>query len=83
MGSPGADELSALLERVTAAVGPDRELDTDICVTLHQYSDDGYASFGRHYPVGYYVVQQGIASAYTASLDAALALVERVLPEAG
>ena len=74
-------DLPALLARVEAAVGPNTMLDVDLCVFLHQYSEQGYERFGRHFPVGYYVAEQGIAPAYTASLDAALALVERVQPD--
>lgn len=73
-------ELASLLARVEEATGPDREIDTDICVALRQYSEEGYARFGRHHPVGYYLAHQGIAPNYTASLDAALGLCERVLP---
>lgn len=57
-------EIEALLERVKAATGPDRELDE----AIRFYFD----------PVG--SVYYSESSAYTASIDAALALVERMLP---
>ena len=58
-------DISELIERVKAATGPDRELDEAI-----RFYFDPKGS--RYYSEN---------SAYTASIDAALALVERVLPE--
>jgi len=65
-------DLTALLERVRSATGPNRELDGYIAILLN----DPLSSFeilgrrGWAYPE------------YTASVDAALALVERMLPGA-
>lgn len=62
-------DLNELLERVSSATGPDRELDRDICIELaiDMATDDG--AVGWKSPPH-----------FTASTDAALALVERVLP---
>jgi hypothetical protein len=68
--------LSELLDKVQAASGPDLELDARIvCAFLpgpsyQSMRDEGYAiaDLAEGHP------------AYTASIDAALALVERVLP---
>jgi hypothetical protein len=61
--------LASLLERVRAAKGPDRQLDRDIQKAL----DIGPTSFTHdefnHWPLH-----------VTASIDASLALVERLLP---
>lgn len=62
-------DVAALIERVRNATGPDRELDRAIQKAL----DIGPTSFTQdefnHWPLR-----------FTASVDAALALVERVLP---
>lgn len=67
-------EVQTLLERVEKATGPDRDLDLDLAVALvpdvvclrhNRYTGDN-ETFTRW--------------EYTASIDAALALVERVLP---
>lgn len=78
-------KLEALLERVEKATGPDRELDAM-----------AFQGFDPHFPEGAMQMHAGFidpanfatgpytsvkAPAYTASIDAALALVERVLPE--
>lgn len=57
-------ELKELIERVKAATGPDRELDEDIRIHFD--------------PVGSVFYSE--SKAYTGSIDAALALVERCLP---
>lgn len=61
--------LEGLIERVTAAQGPDRELDRSI---------------GRAFGVTETTFPQyepgDVMPSYTASIDAALALVERYLP---
>lgn len=81
-------ELEQLLERVKAANGPDRELDHRIWLALEpgvkrkQWSYTHTAS-GRECHVDETRDATGrlvIVPAYTASIDAALALVERVLP---
>lgn len=69
-------DLSALLKRVKESKGPDRELDRDIA-----------AAFGKpHGPYEFvsgrsFVSTPEQSSAYTASLDASLALVEEILPQ--
>lgn len=74
--------LEELLERVKAATGPDRELDGDIAEALginpkgsfRMRSSPDKAAFG----IGAYSSWK--PDPLTASIDAALALVERVLP---
>lgn len=72
MTSSDSLNLEDLIRRVEAAEGPDRELDKSIARALDQWEAE---------PV------TGIAflcgRPFTASLDAALALCERVLPGAG
>jgi hypothetical protein len=67
--TPGKDVLEGLLERVKEASGPDREIDREIQKAL----DIGPTSFTQdefnHWPLR-----------VTKNVDAALALVERVLP---
>jgi broad specificity phosphatase PhoE len=77
--------LSALLERVEAATGPDRGLDVFIAQAVEKPTDmlngmmfdeaierfpHDLAGIANHWPI----------APYTSSLDAALALVARVLP---
>lgn len=80
-----ADQLSALLARVEAAEGPDRELDARIEAATSPWPEDNTLTFISGSPT--FRVHRGSAVAldnargeYTASLDAALALCERVLP---
>jgi len=77
-------DIAELLERVKAATGPGRELDAAIVLTLEpeafpntvrSVEDDGTIVCG-HY--GAYTFHD--APELTASIDAALALVERALP---
>ncbi len=71
-------EMEALIQRVEAAQGPDRELDAAIWCGLR-----GYISYGQSGGIwGYEMPGLGISSvdvaaipAYTASLDAAVSLV--------
>lgn len=87
-----AVKLSELLERVERAGGLDRELDADIWWVLSHADaercfNNGATGMPRHYPpmlpipsgIGRAGVR-AMAPAFSASLDAALALVERVLP---
>jgi len=77
--------LQDLLERVTAAAGPDRELDCRLFADLLM-RPDGYAVVGFSPGTVAYVeapvttVRYLAAPHYTSSLDSALALVERLLP---
>ena len=71
--APQASALAGLLERVRAATGPDRVLNGDVLMAFGWASDGGIAID----PEGRRVFQIPDA---TLSLDAALALVERVLP---
>lgn len=71
-------KLEALLNRVVKATGPDRELD-------HLVHDQAVEPIGsRMYNTkengGSFIAADVVAPSYTASIDAALALVERVLP---
>jgi hypothetical protein len=63
-------DYASLLEGVKAATGPDRELDDAILSAVGWFDADAPARFGA----------QTIDGRITASLDAALGLVERVLP---
>jgi len=80
-----APELRALLERVEAATGPGRELEIDLCAALFGGSAEGIEEAKRSHrfrstPLG--GLQEPFHSElrnYTASVDAALALVERKL----
>lgn len=83
-------DLQELLARVEKAGGPDRELDARIFCAVNGYTfrshrpDLGPPPTARAY-VAYYEPKNGehpsaYCPAFTASLDAALALVERVLP---
>ena len=77
--------LVDLRERVKKATGPDRELDCDLFVAA---ADSPFVSY---YPECVLAAQAGFTArleiaqipAYTASIDAALALVERMLPGSG
>lgn len=68
-------DLERLLTMVKAATGPDRELDEDILKHLGFHSWAGRMSY-RKSPIW---IDFG-SSEITASIDAALALVERTLP---
>lgn len=63
-----------LVERLEKATGGDREIDLDLMVILHGGPRERYLTdeLGR--------LEFGHQWKFTASLDAALALVERVLP---
>lgn len=69
------NDIDALLERVKAATGPDRELDDAILKSLNIHSWAGRMS----YPELPMWVDFG-PSNITGSIDAALALTQRVLP---
>lgn len=68
-------DLNELLERVRSATGPDRELDADLIKALGCHS---WAGRMRYHDEQMWVDFGG--SNITASIDAALGLVERVLP---
>lgn len=77
MNSDALPDLQPLLARVEAASGPDRELDKALWYklifdpALDKKNDSYLKLIGSPQPL------------FTASLDAALALAERVLPGAG
>lgn len=77
-----SNDLTALLERVRNATGPDRRLNIYLHVLLNNDGRLGdYASVDEY---ANSAIQLGWNTpAYTASVDAALALVERVLPGCG
>jgi len=88
-------DLSALLERVRKATGPDRELDGEIAATLrvgNNLPDWAQNWTGEWRPTiqGFVVLIQDderpgpdfSSPKFTASIDDALALAERVLPGA-
>ena len=80
------DDIASLLAKVKAATGPDRELDfwVETLVANPLTGDEGYtldevtADFRLLGPDG-----MTIGGAYTASIDAALRLVERLYPGEG
>jgi hypothetical protein len=75
-----ADVLRSLRERVEGASGGDRELDADMSSALLdsqvKRKRELLPSYVHHFGDGEWV----LIPAYTASLDAALGLVERCLP---
>lgn len=71
-------ELKELIERVKAATGPDRELDSDLGFTLGWYAN-GYEFYAWAEADGTFVESVN-PKPFTASIDAALALTQRVLP---
>ena len=90
------ETLRALLARVEAATGPDRKIDAAIAVTIDGgpksfTSDDAPDRTRGSYGAGiwftdadnYHVLSKTVrcAALITASIDAAVALIERVLPE--
>ena len=81
-----SEDLTELLSRVETATGSDVRLDGDIAVALGVFRPV-QARHERVFGNSWHVKLTGsvmfMAPAYTASLDAALALVERVLPGAG
>ncbi len=84
-------DLKELLELVENATGPDREIDADLFVALinpewvTSKKDPGFAAADKRsfWPEGkarYITRDCKPAPQYTASIDAAVALVERMLP---
>lgn len=87
-------DVSELIGRIEAATGPDRETDIDLCIALNYLNciDDAPLNLRRAPDdpgwLDYEFVQDGKsvectdeAPALTASIDSALALVERCLPD--
>ena len=70
-------DLPALISRVAAAQGPDREIDFAVGETVL-----GLKRCNEELPAGGLCKEVHEADHYTASLDAAVAMVERVLPNA-
>jgi hypothetical protein len=84
-----ASELSELLERVKAATGPDKILDRDILCVIDGWAYEKRARDRQPWmygPKGERRDPPGVgvfgAPRCSASIDAALALTERMLPEA-
>ena len=77
--------LSSLIERLEKASGPDREIDALIFVAVD--ARDPALRVARSTPLGWYVEAGDdedrplLQPEYTKSLDAALALCERALPD--
>lgn len=67
-------DFAGLLARVREAKGPDRQIDADV----FEYVDPDFPSLPATFGTGAYTIVT--APLYTASIDAALALVERMLP---
>lgn len=75
--------LEGLLERVESATGPDRELDARIWCAINGYDFvawDGAGAVYRFREPGIRHMDAAHVQPVTRSVDAALALVERVLP---
>lgn len=66
--------LSELIEALEKAEGPSRDIDADIAIATGKVASRDYWSIDY--------LKAGLVPEYTASVDAALALVERVLPDA-
>lgn len=87
-GAPSPSDLQALAERLDGLSGPDRATDCELAVALDGFwYDDGaiYARAGYCHEVDGVICTPGqapdmLVPKYTYSLDAAVALVERVLP---
>lgn len=78
----GESKLTELLDRVRDAAGPDRELDADVFDIWgdgHLIWDLGEPLYLKR-PAGAVRQTRYDVPRYTASIDAALALTERVLP---
>lgn len=71
------EKVTELLTRLEAATGPDRELDA----MLHVHASDGRLTEYDRYGWVKGPADIGEAPPVTASVDAALALCERVLPD--
>lgn len=69
-----------LLERVEAATGPDRELDRDILKALPTPTDGWGSVWPEHITWDSLTLLSPWAAPITASIDAAVALVEKMLP---
>ena len=70
------EELRELLDRVQKATGPDREIDKALLWAVGRFSWRGmnyWSEAGEMWP-------DRLSTFFTASIDAAVALVERVLP---
>lgn len=66
--------IAELIERLEKATGPDARLDTDIMITLGQWPGRDWWS---------YDYQKYTPANLTSSLDAAIDLMAKVLPDAG
>lgn len=84
-------DLKALLERVEAATGPDDDLDAEVWLAIVPGASrkNLLADWPDEEPLWEYhdaerntLFRAGLVPSLTASIDAALALVERVLPGA-
>lgn len=75
-------DYSDILKRLREATGPDRELDFWISVRLDPegdlFTDDDY----RADIAAYGIEGMAVDAPYTASIDSALSLVEKLLPDA-
>lgn len=72
-------DLTELLARVEAATGPDRELDAEIFIRVARDGDDSIV-YNRQIEKVWIGRDWFDFPRYSGSVDAALALVERVLP---
>jgi hypothetical protein len=81
----GMADLTSLSERVEGAGGPNLALEAEIWCAVNGYTFDQFDGAGIRYrdAAGRYRHEAGAPPPYTASLDAALGLVDRVLPGAG
>lgn len=67
--------ISSLIKRLEEATGPDRELDADLAIACDLISEREWWSTDY--------LKFGLVPCYTASVDAAIALAERVLGPVG
>lgn len=79
------NKLRSLAHRLEKVTGPDREIDTDIAI-MFKAIPKGFLICNEGDAFQRYIAQHDIvefwqAPAYTASIDAAVSLVERIAPE--
>lgn len=82
--TPSPEVLSEFIARLEKAEGPDRELDAELARfegwTFEKMKGDAHPYWRKPDTTAYYMRERNGPPAYTVSLDASLALVERVMP---
>lgn len=64
-----------IIQRLATVKGPDREIDTDIAIAFNHLVERDWWSMDY--------LKAGLVPAFTSSVDAAIALLERELPDHG